>query len=147
MVSPAGPGMTIRCSEQGLNFRSSQVVYLAFLELLVRHRQHALYESASPRFLQRHVSEERTDSREPDIAGTRRQAPHLFGVIKEGADQRGIKILKRHFGWRFLEAVLREPEELAKRFAIADDGVRADLPLVHKAIGKESLEKPGEGGR
>jgi hypothetical protein len=48
------------------------------------------------------------------FARTRRQASHLLGVIKERADQRGVKILKRHLIGRFLEPVLGEPEQLPK---------------------------------
>jgi hypothetical protein len=61
-------------------------------------------------------------------------------VIKERTDQRGVKILKRHLIGRFFEPVLCEPEQLPKCFTIADDGVRAHLPLTYEAIGKESLK-------
>src|SRR5262245_46300216 len=108
MVSPARPRVTIRRGEQGLDFRAGQVVDLLSHELLVRHRQHPLYKGAAPWLLQRHVTKERTNGGEPDITRTRRQASHLLGVIEEGANQWGIKILQRHLVWRFLEPVLGE---------------------------------------
>src|SRR5579864_4953898 len=113
MVSPPRPRVTIRRSEQGLHFRAGQVVDLVSHELLVGHRQHSLYKGAAPWLLQRHVTEERTNGGQPDITRTRRQASHLLGVIEEGANQWGIKIIPGHLVWRFLEPVLGEPEQLS----------------------------------
>jgi hypothetical protein len=123
MVSPARPCVTIGRGEQGLDFRAGQVVNLPPYELLVRHRQHPLYNGAAPWLLQRHVTEKRTNGGQPNITRTRRQASHLLGVIEEGTNQWGIKILQGHLVWRFLEPVLSEPEQLPKCFAIANDGV------------------------
>ena len=94
MVSPARPSVTIGRGEQGLDFRAGQVVNLPSHELLIRHRQHSLYKRAPPWLLQRHVTEERPNGGQSDIARTRRHASHLLDMIEEGANQWGIKILQ-----------------------------------------------------
>lgn len=147
MVPPTGPAFAVGCGEQGLDFGPGQIIHLPLLEFLVRHRQHPMHHGAPPGLLQGHVAEKGTNRREPDVARTRRQATRLLGVIEERADQRGIEILQGHPSGRFLETVLGETEELPKRVAIADNGVRAHLPLAHKAIREEGLEEPRERGR
>jgi hypothetical protein len=86
------------------------------------------------------------DRRQAHIATAGAVLAIAFQVIEECTKQRGVEIGHRQARRRLAQPLLRELQEQPKGIAIAGDGVRAGLALLHEPIHEERLHQRGQCG-
>ena len=94
MVSAPQPGFLVRCREQNIDFLTAEEADLIAGEALTRYCQHSLNLSRMAWQLERHVTKERMNRGEAQIATANGYTSVFFQIFQESHDQRCVDLLE-----------------------------------------------------
>ena len=114
MVTTSQPCRSIRRRHERFDLWPREKTHQGTWLSLVGNGQHALYDSALRRCLQRGISEELPDGRQTQIAAPGSIAPTPFQVFQKCADQGAIQIVQLQLRGRLAQPRLRELKQQAK---------------------------------
>jgi hypothetical protein len=145
-VAPTEAGGEIRRGEQGVDLRPGEVGDVGTVVALGGDGQDPLYEPGVLGVAEGGEAEQGVDRGQPGVAGGNVDAALSLQVIEEGADERGVQVLKLQLRRRRAGGVLHEPEQEAEGVPIGGDGVGAGVALADQSFGEECLQGRGQGG-
>ena len=146
MIAATRPSVLIRSSQQGIYFRTREKVDQSPRETLAGDGQHALDLGRVGWRLEGGVPEEGMDRRQPQIPAANAQALLLLQTIQKCHDQRGIDLLEVQTGWRLMQPLFGELQELSEGVSIGTDRVRARPSLLHQALCEKTFQERREAG-
>ncbi len=91
--------------------------------------------------LQRGVAEERSDRRQPSIAGANAVVTVCLEMIQERSNQRCVEIRELKLTGLFADSFTDEREQQPERVPVRGNRVRTHLPLADQPCGEECLKR------
>ena len=145
-VAPSRAGLRVRRPEQNVDLVAFEKGDGASSVAFVRNGQNPLGQRGVAGLMQGDEAEERTDGGQAGVAGARVVAAFGLEMAQEVAEQGGVEVIERHRRGRLVPFPLGVAHQQTERRAIARDGVRARLTLLHEALGKEPGQQAREVG-
>jgi len=140
MITPSSPGSLIRSRQQRLHLFAREKIDPRRGEPFALHREHPLDLRGVYGRLVSGVTEERADRCKPQIPSAGADAPGLFQIVQESADERGFNVLERQPIRRLAQMSVGKLEQQLEGVAIGTDGMWAHVPLLHQTFDKELLQ-------
>jgi hypothetical protein len=132
--------------QQRVNFLSAQEWHQGAGKPFGRNGQHALDLRRVSRCLEGRESEERVHGRQPQVARAGGDAARLLHLVEEGHHQRRVNVVQCQCRGCLAQALVHELQQHLEGVAVRGNRVRTGLPLLHQALGEESLQKNTEVG-
>ena len=145
VVAATRPRGAVGGGEQGVDFEVGQEGHELTGPALGGNREHAGNDGCLFWMLQCGIAEQGMDGGQPRVAGAHGVRVVVFEVGQEPADEGRVEIAEFELRRRFGEVGRGEADEPPPRVPVCGDGVRAGMALPDQPVGKERLERGGEG--
>jgi hypothetical protein len=131
VISAAAPGLPVGRGEQCVHFGAGEKTNKGASEAFAGDRQHALDLRRMGWHFKGCITKEGVNRSQPQVTAPGAQRVILFEMIEERHNQWRIDLFEGEIGWRLMQPLLAELEQLTERIPVGTNSVRTGLTLLH----------------